>query len=179
VRMTYRIASTYYRRPSPRQMLYLYGNVGANVLVADNLTDVDFAGIVTPVVTAAIPSLKGAVPGLQGISHLLVNSFANGAANAFLTLRVGLIARDYCAALTHPDKARIRKSATLAALTMVADIAKEQGSRVAQAAWGAVSDAASSATTRGFRAVSGVIGSSWSQATGAATRLVRKDSDPS
>jgi len=158
VRMTYRIASIYYRRPSPRQMLYLYGNVGANVLVADNLADVDFAGIVTPVVTAAIPSLKGAVPGLQGISHLLVNSFANGAANAFLTLRVGLIARDYCAALTHPDKARIRQSATLAALTMVAEIAKEQGTRVAQAAWGAVSDAASSATARGFRAVGGLIG---------------------
>ena len=161
VRMTYRIASIYYRRPSPRQMLYLYGNVGANVLVADNLSDVDFAGIVTPVVTAAIPSLKGAVPGLQGISHLLVNSFANGAANAFLTLRVGLIARDYCAALTHPDKARIRKSATLAALTMVAEIAREQGTRVASAAWGAVSDAASSATTRGFKAVGGVIGGRW------------------
>lgn len=161
VRMTYRIASIYYRRPSPRQMLYIYGNVGANVLVADNLADVDFSGIVTPVVTAAIPSLKGAVPGLQGISTLLVNSFANGAANAFLTLRVGLIARDYCAALTHPDKARIRKSATLAALTMVAEIAKEQGTRVAQAAWGAVSDAATSATTRGFRAVGGAIRGSW------------------
>jgi hypothetical protein len=161
VRMTYRIASIYYRRPSPRQMMYLYGNVGANVLVADNLQDVDFAGIVTPVVTAAIPSLKGAVPGLQGISHLLVNSFANGAANAFLTLRVGLIARDYCAALTYPDKARIRRSATLAALSMVAEIAREQGTRVAQAAWGAVSDAASSATARGFRAVGGVIGGSW------------------
>jgi hypothetical protein len=161
VRMTYRIASIYYRRPSPRQMLSLYGNVGTNVLIADNLADVDFAGIVTPVVTAAIPSLKGAVPGLQGISHLLVNSFANGAANAFLTLRVGLIARDYCAALHAPDKARIRRSATLAALTMVAEIAREQGTRVAQAAWGAVSDAATSATSRGFKAVGGVIGGSW------------------
>lgn len=174
VRMTYRIASIYYRRPSPRQMLYIYGNVGANVLVADNLQDVDFAGIVTPVVTAAIPSLKGVMPGLQGISHLLVNSFANGAANAFLTLRVGLIARDYCAALTHPDRTRIRRSATVAALAMVAEIAKEQGTRVAQAAWGAVTDAAKStalataretrsavqaagsATVRGFKAASGL-----------------------
>lgn len=156
VRMTFRIASIYYRRPSPRQMLYIYGNVGANVLVADNIADVDFAGIVTPVVTAAIPSLKGAVPGLQGISQLLVNSFANGAANAFLTLRVGLIARDYCAALTYPDRVRIRKSATLAALAMVADIAKEQGARVAQAAWGAVTDATKStavATLQGTRSL--------------------------
>jgi hypothetical protein len=178
VRMTWRIASIYYRRPSPRQMLYVYGNVGANVLVADNLADVDFAGIVTPVVTAAIPSLKGAVPGLGGISTLLVNSFANGAANAFLTLRVGLIARDYCAALTYPDRARIRRSASLAALSMVGEIAKEQGARVAQTAWGAVSDAAQStarATLDGTRNAA--------QAAGSATvrgfkALVRKDVPP-
>lgn len=154
IRMTYRIAEIYYRRPSPRQLLYIYGNVGANVLVADNLHDVDFAGIVTPVVTAAIPSLKGAMPGLQGISMLLVNSFANGAANAFLTLRVGLIARDYCALLTAPDTVRIRRSATVAALKMVAEIAKEQGTRVAQAAWGAVAGSAQStavATMKGTR----------------------------
>jgi hypothetical protein len=165
VRMVHRIASIYYRRPSPRQMLYIYGNVGANVLIADNLADVDYAGIVTPVVTAAIPSLKGAMPGLQGISTLLVNSFANGAANAFFTLRVGLIARDYCAALTYPDKARSRRSATAAALVMVAEIAREQGARVAQAAWGAVTDAAKStaaaagsATVRSFKAAGGIFG---------------------
>jgi histone H3/H4 len=127
------------------------------------------------VVTAAIPSLKGAMPGLQGISTLLVNSFANGAANAFLTLRVGLIARDYCAALTYPDKTRIRRGATVAALSMVAEIAREQGARVAQAAWGAVTDvakstaaatarettnavrAAGSATVRGFKAAGGLL----------------------
>jgi hypothetical protein len=178
VRMTYRIASIYYRRPSPRQMLYLYGNVGANVLIADNLSDVDFAGIVTPVVTAAIPSLKGAVPGLQGISHLLVNSFANGAANAFLTLRIGLIARDYCAALTHPDKARIRKSATLAALSMVAEIAKEQGSRVAQSAWGAVSDAATSTAMVTVRQTRNAMQAAGSATMRGISRLVRKDSPP-
>ena len=138
VRMTWRIASIYYQRPSPRQMLYLYGNVGANVLVADNLHDVDFSGIVTPVVTAVFPSLKGAVPGLQGVSHLLVNSCANGAANAFLTLRVGMIARSYCAALTSPVRVEVRRSASLAALALIGEIAREQGTRVAQAAWDAV-----------------------------------------
>ena len=154
MRMTWRIASIYYQRPSARQMLYVYGNVGANVLVADNMRDVDFSGIVTPIVTGIFPSLKGAVPGLQGISVLLVNSTANGAANAFLTLRVGLITREYCAALSRPEKSQVRKSATLAALTMVGEIAKEQGTRVAQAAWQGVSDAAQTtavATMRGTR----------------------------
>jgi hypothetical protein len=148
MRMTWRIASIYYQRPTARQMLYIYGNVGANVLVADNMADVDLSGIVTPIVTGIFPSLKGAVPGLQGISALLVNSTANGAANAFLTLRVGLITREYCAALVRPERAEVRKSATLTALGFIGDIAKEQGTRVVQAAWGGVSDAARSSVGR-------------------------------
>jgi len=144
MRMTWRIASIYYQRPSARQLLYIYGNVGANVLVADNMRDVDFSGIVTPIVTGIFPSLKGAVPGLQGISTLLVNSIANGAANAFLTLRVGIITREYCAALKRPERADVRRSATLAALALVGEIAKEQGTRVAQAAWDGVSGAVQS-----------------------------------
>jgi hypothetical protein len=162
MRMTWRIASIYYRRPSARQMLYIYGNVGANVLVADNLQDIDFSAIVTPVVTAAFPSLKGAVPGLQGVSTLLVNSFANGAANAFLTLRVGLIARDYCASLVYPQHAEVRRSATLAALALVGLIAKEQGSRVAKAAW----DGVSNATVQGLKSAGDALSSPWKRSTG-------------
>jgi hypothetical protein len=141
VRMTWRIASIYFQRPTPRQLLFVYGNVGANMLVAENLQDVDFSGIVAPVVVAVFPSLKGAVPGLQGVSTLLVNSMAHGAANAFLTLRVGHIAREYCAPLVRPDRAAVRRSATLAAVGLVGAIAKEQGARVAQAAWNGVSGA--------------------------------------
>ena len=144
VRMTWRIASIYYQRPTPRQLLFLYGNVGANMLVAENLQEVDFSGIVAPVVAAIFPSLKGALPGLQGVSTLLVNSMAHGASNAFLTLRVGHIARDYCAPLVRPDAARVRRSATLAAMAQVGSIAKEQGTRVAQAAWNGVSGAVQS-----------------------------------
>lgn len=158
VRMTWKVASIYYQRPGARQMLYVYGNVGANVLVADNMRDIDFSAIVTPIVTAIFPSLKGAVPGLQGISALLVNSAANGAANAFLTLRVGLITREYCAAMIRPERGEVRRSATLAALGMVGAIAKEQGSRVAQAAWDGVSNAAQStaaATVRETRSAFG------------------------
>jgi hypothetical protein len=144
VRMTWRIASIYFQRPTPRQLLFVYGNVGANMLVAENLQDVDFSGIVAPVVVAVFPSLKGAVPGLQGVSTLLVNSMAHGAANAFLTLRVGHIAREYCAPLVRPDRAVVRRSATVAAVALVGAIAREQGARVAQAAWNGVTGAVQS-----------------------------------
>jgi hypothetical protein len=170
VRMTWRIASIYYQRPSPRQMLYLYGNVGANMLVADNIADVDFSGIVTPIVTAIFPSLKGAVPGLQGVSTLLVNSTAHGAANAFLTLRVGMIARSYCAAMTSPVRAEVRRSASLAALALIGEIAREQGSRVAQAAWDGVRRSVQTTAVATVRETKGALGSLFQRSTPAVSK---------
>lgn len=135
LRMVWRIATLYYQRPSPRQILYLYGNIGTNVLVADSLQEIEFTEIATPIVTAIIPSLKGAVPGMQGIATLLVNSLANGAANAFLTLRIGIITRAYCMATVEPSPASVKHGATLTALALVRDIAREQGGRVVNQAW--------------------------------------------
>lgn len=146
LRMLWRIASIYYQRPSPRQMLYLYSNVGANVLIADNIQNIDFSELATPIVVSIIPSMKGGIPGLQGISTLLVNSMANGAANAFLTLRVGLLAKAYCEALTTPSQLAVRQSTTTKALGLVATIVKEQGRRVANKSWETVRDSVASAT---------------------------------
>lgn len=146
LRMLWRIATIYYQRPSPRQMLYLYSNVGANVLIADSIQNIDFAELATPIVVSIFPSLKGGIPGLQGISTLLVNSMANGAANAFLTLRVGLLARAYCAALTKPSQTAVRQSTTTKALSLVAAIVNEQGRRIAQKSWETVRDSVASAT---------------------------------
>ena len=139
-RMLWRIAAIYHGRPSPRQMLYLYGNVAANALVADNVQEIDIAELAAPLVASIVPSVKGAVPGLQGIANLLVDSLSSGSANAFLTLRTGLVAKSYCAATTRPDGKAIRLSATAAALGLVGQIAKEQGGKVVDRSWGVVRD---------------------------------------
>lgn len=141
LRMVWRIASIYYQRPTPRQVLYLYSNVGAAALIADSIQEIEFSELAAPLVTAIIPSLKGAIPGLQGVANLLVNSIASGAANAFLTLRVGIVARQYCESLTTPKRRDVRQSATASALVLVGQITKENGARVAQNSWGAVRDA--------------------------------------
>ncbi len=146
LRMVWRIASIYYQRPSPRQMLYLYSNVGANVLIAESIQEIDFSEIATPVVAAIFPSLKGGIPGLQGVASLLVNSLANGAANAFLTLRVGLIAKTYCEALSLPSQNSVRKSTTSEALVLVAGIVKDQGGQIVEKSWRMVRDTITQAT---------------------------------
>ena len=124
-------------------MLYLHSNVGANVLIADNIQNIDFAELATPIVVSIFPSMKSGIPGLQGISTVLVNSMANGAANAFLTLRVGLLAKAYCEALTTPSQGAVRQSTTTKALGLVATIVKEQGRRVASKSWDTVRDSVS------------------------------------
>jgi hypothetical protein len=137
-RMVWRIASIYHRRPSPREMLYLYSNVGAAALLADSIQEIQFSELATPLVASVFPSLKGAIPGLQGIAALLVNSIAHGSANAFLTLRVGIVARKYCESLTAPSRQLIRQSATVSALALVGQIARENGARIVQESWTAV-----------------------------------------
>lgn len=159
-RMVWRIASIYYQRPSPRQMLYLYSNVGATALIADSLDEVQFTELAAPLVAAIFPSLKGAIPGLQGISALLVNSIASGSANAFLTLRVGIVARQYCESLVAPQRKTVRQAATLSALTLVREITTENGTRVVQTVGGAIRDAVGDAvdsTVQGVKNATGKV----------------------
>jgi hypothetical protein len=160
VRMVWQIASIYYQRPTPRQMLYLYSNVGATALMADSIQEIEFSELVAPLVVSIFPSLKGAVPGLQGISTLLVNSMANGAANAFLTLRVGIVARQYCEATSTPSRNVVRQSATVSALALVGQITKENGARIVQSSWSTVRDVVEGAvdsTVQGVKDATGKI----------------------
>jgi hypothetical protein len=75
---------------------------------------------------------------MQGIEQLLVNSMASGSANAFMTLRVGLMAQPYCAPQDPPVQADVRMKATRAALALLGTITKEQGKRVVKGVWSGI-----------------------------------------
>jgi len=96
IQMVGRIARIYVQRPSPRELARLYANVAGTAFVASGLESLDLGEMVAPLAVSVVPALKGGIPGLSGISALLVKCVSNGAANAFLTLRVGEIARRYC-----------------------------------------------------------------------------------
>jgi hypothetical protein len=65
----------------------------------------------------------------------LVNSLVDGTANAFLTLRVGIIAKRYCGALVLPERRALRRLAVSQAGQMLGAIAREGAKRVAGAFW--------------------------------------------
>src|SRR5881398_1031871 len=140
IQMVGRIARIYVQRPSPRELVRLYANVAATTFVASGLESLDLGEMVAPLAVSVVPALKGGIPGLSGISALLVRCISNGAANAFLTLRVGEVARRYCALTSRCSRDAIRKSATAAAVHHLGRIVRENGALVVRKIWEAARD---------------------------------------
>jgi len=135
IQMVGRVARIYVQRPSPRELLRLYANVAGTAFIASGLESLDLGEMVAPLATSMVPALKGGIPGLSGISALLVKCVSSGAANAFLTLRVGEVARRYCELTSRCPPELIRKSATAAAVQHLGRIVRENGALVARKLW--------------------------------------------
>lgn len=161
VRLVWRILSIYNTRTTPSQLAYVYGNVGAAVLVAGAVEDIDFAELASPIVTAVAPAFVAGVPGLGGVARLLGNSLASGGANAFLTLRVAMLTREYCRSPVRPEEAQVRRSASAAALVLLATVTSRCGTQVVKAVLGgagAATAGAASAAAETVRAVGAKVG---------------------
>jgi|SRR5579864_282182 len=139
IQMVTRVARVYLQRPSPRELLRLYLNVAGTAFVASSLESLDIGAMLAPIVTSVVPAIKGdianRIPGIGGISTLLVKCVSNGAANAFLTLRVGEVARGYCELTSRTSPDLIRTSATAAAVQHLGRIVRENGTLVVRKIW--------------------------------------------
>lgn len=133
VRLVWRVANIYYQRPTVRDMWHLYANVAATAFLAGELDDVDVSEQVQPIITSVLGSVGTAIPGLQVATSLVVNSILGGSTNAFLTLRVGAVAQQYCAPLLVADRRRIRRSATAKAAGLLGGIVSAGAKRVVSA----------------------------------------------
>jgi hypothetical protein len=135
IQMVGRIARIYVQRPSPRELVRLYANVAGTAFVSSGLESLDLGEMVAPLAVSVVPALKSGIPGLSGISALLVKCVSNGAANAFLTLRVGEVARRYCELTSRHSPEAIRRSATAAAVQHLGRIVRENGALVVRKIW--------------------------------------------
>ncbi|MDP6725426.1 MAG: DUF697 domain-containing protein, partial [Arenicellales bacterium] len=146
-KMIWQVAHIYYQRPTLREITQLYANVLSTALVASNLDDIEIGEQVEPIVASALGSLAGAIPGLQIVTSMLTNSIVSGAANAFLTLRVGMITRKYCNALVACDKSLIRKSAIAESTKLLGSIVLAGTKRVSVSFLAAAKNKLGSAVT--------------------------------
>jgi hypothetical protein len=139
-RMVWRIAHVYFQRPTAKDMLHLYANVAGTAFIAGEIQDLDLGDQVEPVLSAAIGALGASLPGLQVAGTILANCVLDGSVNAFLTLRVGMIAKRYCGALVVEPKASLRRAATSEAAQHLGAIVADGTARISKAIWRASVD---------------------------------------
>lgn len=150
-RMIWQIARLYVQRPSARDLIYLYGNVAGTALLASNLEDIDLSDVFAPVTASIAPAALSAIPGAAGISHFIVRCVSNGAANAFLTLRIGEVARRYCEAISPTSRQEIRIGATAAAVTHLGRIVTENVTAIFTTISGSVAKRGADAIRSSFK----------------------------
>lgn len=132
-RMVWSIAHVYYSRPSLREMLTLYANVAGTAFLVREIEDLDIAEQVEPIIASAISgSIVGAVPGVGIAATMMTTSILEGTANAFLTLRVGVIAGRYCSATTRPERRGLRRFAAAEAAGLLGVIVLDSAAVVSR-----------------------------------------------
>ena len=137
-RMVWRVAHVYTQRPSLTEMIQLYANIGATLFLVSELEDLDISEQIEPVIDSALAgSLASIVPGATVVASLVTQSILDGTANAFLSLRIGVICQRYCAALTRINHKDVRRSASRAAAGMLGSIVSESAGTVSKAIWDA------------------------------------------
>lgn len=115
-RLIWNVAHVYYQRPSLRDFVQLYANVASTAFIAAGVEDVDIDVLVSTIFGSTV----AAIPGM----HLLASSVLTGSANAFLTLRVGMITREYCRCTVRLERSGLRRAATLQAARLLGSIVR-------------------------------------------------------
>ncbi len=116
-RLIWQVAHAYYQRPSLRDFAQLYANVASTAFIAAGIEDIDLDVLVGTIFGSTV----AAIPGM----HLLASSVLSGSANAFLTLRVGMITKEYCRCTVRVEKAGLRRAATVKAAKLLGSIVRE------------------------------------------------------
>ncbi len=114
-KMVWEIAHIYWQRPALRDMIHLYANVGGTTFLASEIEDLDISRQIEPILSAMFKSPGKSLPIVGHAAHIIMDSILEGSVNAFLTLRVGIIAKRYCGAQEAFDRKKARKNAFIEA----------------------------------------------------------------
>lgn len=135
LRMIWQVTILYKQRPTLRELIYLYSNVLATAFLATRIENLDLLeDQLEPVIASLMGStLSSLTPGVNTAATIIINSVIQGSANAFLTLRVGVITRQYCSSLIKPEKSQLRRAAAVQAAALLAKVLGESTYNVTRA----------------------------------------------
>jgi uncharacterized protein DUF697 len=164
-RLIWQVAHIYNQRPNPQDFGRLYANVGAAIFTANALEDMDIGAQITPVIHQAVVHLSSLhitslVPfvgqAVDKVTDIVIDAVVEGTANAYLTLRVGIVCRSYCRSITAVDSREARRNASIAAASMLGSIVSGSATKAikaiaAAAAKAAGVESAAAATMKGAK----------------------------
>jgi hypothetical protein len=134
IRMVWKVSRVYNQRPSLGEMTKLYANVAATTFIASELDDIDISRQVEPIVGSVLgASISSAIPGVHMMATVVTNSLLVGAANAYLTLRVGSITKKYSGSLVKMERKKIRALATVEAARLLSLVVVSMAGNVSMA----------------------------------------------
>lgn len=96
IRLVWKVSHIYWQRPSIRNIQQLYTNVAINAMAATGIEQIDLSQQIQPIVNAMIKSPGKHIPVIGNAAHIITESILEGTINAFLTLRVGVLTKNYC-----------------------------------------------------------------------------------
>jgi hypothetical protein len=104
IRLIWKVAHIYWQRPSMKNIWQLYTHVAVNSMAAVGIEQLDLSRQIEPVISALLKSPARTIPIVGDAAHIVTDSILEGSINAFLTLRVGVLTRNYCL----PDQLTLR-----------------------------------------------------------------------
>lgn len=96
IRLVWRVAHIYWQRPSLKNLQQLYSNVAFNALAANAIEQIDISQQIQPIISAILKSPGKHIPLVGHATHIITESILEGTINAFLTLRIGVLTKNYC-----------------------------------------------------------------------------------
>ncbi|MFV0422244.1 DUF697 domain-containing protein [Oleidesulfovibrio sp.] len=165
-RLIWRVSALYNQRPAPSELLSLYSNVAVTSFLAAGVEDLGGEEAMGSIIGPAVASSAlGALPGAEAVATAITASLVDGSANALLTLRTGIITRNFISGSLSVHGGN-RRAATAEALSMLADISGETvkvviaktGQAAAQVCGKKVSDAVGAGARTARRAADAVAG---------------------
>lgn len=179
--LIYKITKLYAQRPHMSDLATLYKNVAATAFFAGAIEDIVVEEYTQQIVGPLVAtSVMGSVPGAQSVASVVTSSILDGSMNSLLTMRCGIIARDYMSIYTDDDllsKKEIRRSATREAAAMFMRTSGDTISTVAQLLISGASKTVKRSMAKAWDAVRN-IGPSSKSSTDESTEECRDASEP-
>lgn len=165
IRLIWKVAHVYWQRPNWRNLQQLYTNVAFSAMAATGIEEMDLSQQIQPIVNAVMKSPGKHIPVIGSAAHIITDSIMEGTVNAFLTLRVGVLTKNYC----YPEVKtinEIKSNSFLEASMLLKTLVVKSSAKVAEGILKAGKNASIQTLKSGYGAVEKVVKKTRSGITG-------------